>query len=183
MIYFFSMQDVALVVGLLWIVLHLPSVLAPGPVSRALHHFPRNRFAGVALMGVATIWGLWLAATVDLGDFTPMRPAILWVALILGGFMTAFSKEYLAVRGLATLLLLGANVVLDACFLRDERAKLVLVVMAYVWVVAALFFLFSPYLLRDAIAWVTATPRRFRVANGLGVTFGGVLLLLGWLAY
>ncbi|MDE1170360.1 MAG: hypothetical protein PW734_03990 [Verrucomicrobium sp.] len=183
MIYSFSLQAVALAVGALWIVLHLPAALAPDRAAAFLVRFPRSRPLGVLLMGLVTIWGLWLGATVDLGDFTPMRPAILWVTLILGVFMTAYSQEFLAVRGLAALLLLGANVLLDACFLRDEPSKLVLVSFAYVWIVAGLALLFSPYLMRDLAGTLQKNPRRLRLAAWAGAAFGAVLLLLGWLAY
>jgi len=178
-----SLAAVALALGLLWILSHLPALLWPARVAPRLRAFPRSVPAGIALMAAAVAWGAGLAATIDLGEFSRYRPTIVGVAIVLGLLMIAFSREYLAVRGLAALVLLGANLVLDAAFLRDTPAKLVLVTAAYVAIVAALVLLFSPYRLRDALAWATRDDRRLRLLAGLGIAWGLVLLGLGLFAY
>ncbi len=183
MIYSFSLQAVAVAVGLLWFLLHLPGVLRPAAAGAALRRFPRSVPAGIVLLGLGLAWAVWLCATVDLGEFTPLRTKLLAVCVVLGGAMMVWSREFLAVRGLAVLLLLAADVVLDAAFLRDEPAKLLLVAFAYAWIVAALVLLFSPYRLRDAAAWATASEKRFRVLALGGALFGILLVFLGLFVY
>jgi hypothetical protein len=183
MIYSFTLQAVAIAVGLLLIASHLPGVVAPGWTASLCRAFPRSVPAGLFLTALALAWALWLAVTIDLGEFSNLRTPLTVITLLLGGGMLVFSREFLAVRGLAALLLLGANVLLDAAFLRDEPAKLVLVVLAYAWIVEALVFLFSPYLLRDALAFVSKSEGRFRLFSALGVGAGLLLLALGLFVY
>ena len=183
MIYSFTLSSVALAVGLLLIVSHLPGIFAPAATTRIARAFPRDLAAGIALVLLATVWAIWLALTIDLGEFSALRAPIALVAAVLGGLMLIFSREYLAVRGLSAVLLLGANVLLDAAFLRDEPSKLVIVVVAYLWIGVALLFLFSPYRMRDAIAWATRSDSRIRLLSGAGAVFGAVLLALGLWAY
>ncbi len=178
-----SVATVAIVLGLLWILSHLAALLWPARVMPLARAFPRSTPAGVALMAAATVWAVWLAATIDLGEFSNLRPLITGVALVLGVLMVIFSREYLAVRGLSALILLGANVVLDAAFLRDDAAKLILVTAAYIAIVAALVLLFSPYRLRDAIAWAERSGARWRALAWAGVVWGVVLLGLGLFVY
>jgi hypothetical protein len=183
MIYSFSLQAVAVAIGLLWIALHLPGLLRPAAAGAALRRFPRNVPAGIVLLSLGLVWAAWLCLTFDLGEFTPLRTKLLVACVVLGGAMLAWSREFLAVRGLAVLLLLGADVVLDAAFLRDEWAKLILVAFAYAWIVAALVLLFSPFRLRDAIAFATATPQRLRAFAAGGAAFGALLVFLGLFVY
>ena len=183
MIYSFTLSSVALAVGLLLIVSHLPGLFAPAATARIARAFPRDLPAGVALLLLAAVWAVWLALSIDLGEFSALRIPIALAAALLGGLMLIFSREYLAVRGLSAILLLGANVLLDAAFLRDEPSKLVIVVLAYVWIGIALLFLFSPYRMRDAIAWATQNEGRLRFLSSLGVVFGGILIALGICAY
>ncbi len=183
MIYSFTLSSVALAVGFLLLASHLPGLFAPAGTARIARAFPRDLAAGIALVLLATVWAVWLALSIDLGEFSSLRIPIALVAVALGGLMLVFSREYLAVRGLSALLLLGANVLLDAAFLRDEPSKLVVVVLAYLWIVVALVFLFSPYRMRDAIAWATGNAGRLRILSALGVVFGAALIALGLWAY
>ena len=183
MIYSFSLQAVAVAVGLLYFALHLPAALQPARMAPALRRFPRSVPVGIALLAVGVVWGTWLAATIDLGEFGPLRAKLVVASVVLGAAMIAWSREFLAVRGLAVLLLLGANVLLDAAFLRDEPAKLVIVAVAYAWIVAALVLLFSPFRLRDLIAFATVSPARLRAFSWAGAGFGLALVFLGLFVY
>jgi len=183
MIYSFTLSSVALAVGFLLLVSHLPGLFAPAGTARVARAFPRDLPAGLALTVLATVWAVWLTLTIDLGEFSSLRFPITLFAAVLGGLMAVFSREYLAVRALSAVLLLGANVLLDAAFLRDEPSKLVITAVAYLWIVAALVFLFSPYRLRDAIAWATRSEGRLRLLSAAGAVFGAVLIALGLCVY
>lgn len=183
MIYSFSLQFVAVAIGLAWIALHLPSALRPARVGPLWRSFPRSVPVGIALLVLGVAWWLWTVATIDLGEFSNLRPGLVVFFFVLGVAMLAYSREFLAVRGLAVLLFLAADVALDAAFLRDEPAKLVVVVVAYAWIVAGLVLLFSPYRLRDLIAFATASDARLRALSWAGVGFGAALILLGLFVY
>jgi hypothetical protein len=88
-----------------------------------------------------------------------------------------FVDEFLAVRALGMLALLAAEPVLSAAFLRPESARLLLVVLAYVWLTLGLFWVGMPYLLRDQIDWITRTGNRFRALTLAGLVYGLVVLV------
>ena len=66
--------------------------------------------------------------------------------------------EFLAVRALGILFLLGAEPLLDAAFFRMEPSRLLVTVFAYLLIVVGLFWVTMPYLLRDQINWSARTP-------------------------
>jgi hypothetical protein len=85
--------------------------------------------------------------------------------------------EFLAARSLGMVLLLAAEPLLESAVLRDEPTRLLLVVLAYGWVVAGLFLVGMPFLLRDAITWVTANQTRWRMAVIGGLAYGVAVFL------
>jgi hypothetical protein len=60
--------------------------------------------------------------------------------------------------------------------MRPELWRLSLVVLAYGWVIAGLFLVGMPFLLRDRIAWSTAAASRWRAICIAGVVYGGIVL-------
>ncbi|SDU01250.1 hypothetical protein SAMN05444156_1439 [Verrucomicrobium sp. GAS474] len=182
MIYSFSLQAVAIVIGLAYLLGHLPGIVRPVATAEWLRTVPRSVPLGFLLFGAAYVWTLFLVATIDLGEFSSYRSGIFIFFLALGLGVLLWARDYLAVRGFACLLCLAADVVLDAAFLHNEPAKLLYVTVAYVWVVVGVVLFFSPYRLRDAIAWATATPLRLKALSLGGSAFGLVLLLVAWVA-
>ncbi len=177
MIYPFSLQLVGLAVGLALILSHAFALLSPAPVGRFLRALPRSRPAGTALLALAAIWSFWLVQTVDLGEFARLR-GILAIGVPVGAVLAwRFLEEFLAVRALGILALLIADIPLDAAFLRPEVSRLLLVTLAYAWILVGLFLVGMPYVLRDLIAWLTASPARFRGAALAGIAYGGVLVI------
>ena len=75
------------------------------------------------------------------------------------------------------LALLAAEPVLSAAFLRPEIARLLLVILAYVWLTLGLFWVGMPYILRDQIHWITRTGSRFRALTLAGLVYGFVVLI------
>lgn len=183
MIYDFSLRSVGLAVGIGLIASHLWALAAPDFFMRWLRNFPRSRTAGIVLSTIAAIWAFWLAATMDLGEFTPSRTLICG-AIIAGAVMVPlFAEEFLAVRALGILALLAAEPLLGAAFLRPETSRLLLVILAYVWAIAGLVFVAAPYVLRDMIAWVTARPLLYRFVALAGVAYGVLLVAASFLFF
>ena len=61
--------------------------------------------------------------------------------------------------------------------LRLEPSRLLLVVLAYAWVIAGLFFVGMPYVLRDAVHWVTSEPIRLKAGALAGTVYGLALVV------
>ncbi|MEI6871980.1 MAG: hypothetical protein WCL08_06825 [Verrucomicrobiota bacterium] len=177
MIYSLSLETALFVVGSLLLVGHVAALLKASVVQGALRAFPRSLVAGFVLFSVAAVWFIGLVALTDLGEFSSMRPKFLLFA-VLGAVLTLrFVREFLAVRALGMLLLLVAEPLLESAWMRPEVSRLWLVSLVYAWIVAGLFFIGMPYVLRDAVAWVTGTSGRWRAAVVAGVAYG--ILLLG----
>jgi hypothetical protein len=173
-----SLTTVGLVVGFLVAVSHLAGLIAVGPGITAAKAFPRSRFWGSLLLGVAAVWTLGIAATTDLGEFSPMRHLIV-IGVAAGGFLTwRFVPDFLSSRSLGFLLLLAAHPVLESTFLQHGLLKLLLALLAYGWALAGLFLVGMPYLHRDLIGWVCTERWRWNAACWAGVIYGALLLVL-----
>lgn len=119
----------------------------------------------------------------DLGEFFTLERPV-QIILVVGFFLVSrYVTDFLAVRAVGMFLILLAAPLLDAAFLEAPLARLLIVAPAYVWAVAGMFFVGMPYLMRDAIDWVTATPERWKRACGAGVVYGLALLVCGFVFY
>lgn len=177
MIYPVALKTVGLVIGLLLILSHAFILWRSGDMQKSLRQFPRSRPAGTVLIILAVIWSFFLVLHMDLGEFSHLRRLMLG-AIVAGGFLAwRYMEEFLAVRALGMLALLAAEPLLEAAFLRPEETRLLLVVLAYAWVIAGLFWVGMPWTLRDQITWVTKSPLRFQAAAGGGVVYGAAILV------
>jgi hypothetical protein len=176
MIYPFSLQLIGIVVGLLLIASHAYALATPGPTQSFLRALPRSRTWGGILLAISAVWAFWLVWTMDLGEFQKMRTALI-VAVPAGAVLTwMFVDEFLAVRTLGILALLAAEPLLEAAYLRPEMSRLLLVTLAYVWILAGLFLVGMPYILRDLIAWIINKQARFCQAAIAGIVCGVAIL-------
>jgi uncharacterized protein YjeT (DUF2065 family) len=80
-------------------------------------------------------------------------------------------------------LLLAAAVILDAAFLTQIPASFVMKILAYVWVVWGMIFVYSPHYWRSVIDFATRTPERLRLLSWPGVAFGLFLIGLALCVY
>ena len=176
MIYHLTLQTTGLAAGLLLIVTHIIALVRPNQTVAWAIAFPRSRGAATALVVVAAVWSFLLVQSIDLGEFSPLRNIML-LAIVAGTILSwIYVPEFLAVRALGMLLLLAAEPLLESAVLRHETSRLLLVVLAYVWVIAGLFSVGMPYLLRDAIQWVTADRNRLKLGAIGGAVYGIALV-------
>ena len=90
-----------------------------------------------------------------------------------------FAPDFLAVRGLAALTLLGAWPLLMAGYLRyDPWTIYFYKVLVYLAVVFALWLGAAPFRLRDFLQWLFARPGRVRCAGGLAAGYGLLLVVV-----
>lgn len=173
----------ATLLGLGFALPQLYGLAKPNAFAAALRRFPRSLVWGYVLMPAGTLWFLWNLKTDNISDFEAFKP-VMFIGFALIGFGTCvFVRDFLAVRGFCVLVLLLAKVVLDTARWVDTSWRLVLVVWAYVWIVAAIWFTLSPWRLRDLIEWMTANEQRIRLTSGGRLAFAVVLILLGLTVY
>ena len=183
MIYDFSLRTVGLVAGLGLVAAHAFALLRTDWTIGKLREFPRSYPVGVFLFLLAAAWAFWLAATMDLGEFSPNRTLICGAILAAAVMVPLFAEEFLAVRAVGILALLAAEPLLGAAFLRPEQTRLLLVILAYGWAVAGLIFVGAPYTMRDALQWVSRSPGRFRLVAWAGVAYGTLLIVVSLLFF
>lgn len=183
MIYSVSLSVAALGLGLLLAASGVSLLKAPDKTAEFLRALPRSPGWGNALFLAGVAWFFTLMATIDLMEYTPQRALFLWIIVLGSGLVLVFAREFLAVRGLGILFLLAAQVLLDAAFLRDDSARLLVTLTAYLGITVACFWVGAPYTLRDQIAWITASPKRLRAVGWATSSFGVVLMLLGLFVY
>ncbi len=183
MIYSLSLQTVGLVVGIWLLLSHLGALLFAPLVQKLMRGLPRSGEAGALLLTAATAWAMALVWTMDLGEFSGYRNIFL-IVIAAGYVLTLlFVREFLAARALGMLLLLAAEPLIEAAFLRPETSRLLLTVLAYVWAVLGMFWVGKPYLLRDQIDWVCRVPWRWRLAAGAGIVYGAAVLFAALTQY
>jgi hypothetical protein len=87
----------------------VPGLIKPDLVRGLAQRLPRSRVVGFGLLTIDLVWSLWLLATMEMGEFSSFRRPLL-IMLPIGFFLVLrFGDEFLAVRALGILFLLGAD--------------------------------------------------------------------------
>ena len=182
MIYHLSLHTAGVLAGAFLVVVGLLGLMKPD-FAQVVKQFPRSRFAGVVLLTICLAWTFWLLATIQMGEFSSFRRPLL-IALPIGYVLTLFFvDEFLAVRALGILCLLAAEPLLDAAFLRYETSRLLVTVFAYLLIIAGLFWVAIPYVLRDQLNWLARSAFRWRCLHAIELIYGGVLLGFAFTQY
>lgn len=175
MIYHFSLHTAGVLAGAFLVVVGLFGLMKPD-FAQTAKRFPRSRVAGIVLLTVCMAWTFWLVATIQMGEFSSFRRPLL-IALPVGYVLTLFFvDEFLAVRALGIICLLAAEPLLDAAFLRYETSRLLVTVFAYLLIIAGLFWVAIPYVLRDQINWSARSAFRWRCLHAIALAYGCIIL-------
>jgi hypothetical protein len=174
-----KLSTLAVLLGLGFGMPQIYGLLKPAKFREALRKFPRSEPWGYALMLLGTAWFLWNLKQENISDFAAYKPYMLAGFGLVGVATCIFVRDFLAVRGLAIVLLLLAKFTLDAQRWADTDWKNVIASWAYVWVLAGMCFTIWPWWLRDWILWNTASDRRIRIGNVLRLAFGLFVAALG----
>jgi hypothetical protein len=182
-IYQLSLHAAGIAVGLFLLIIGAAGLISPGSFRELARKLPRSRAAGIVLLSAALIWNLWLLSTIEMGEFASFRRPLL-IALPIGYILVLrFVDEFLAVRAIGILCLLMAEPLLDAAFLRYEMSRLLVTVFAYLLVIAGLFWVTMPYLLRDQINWTARSNMRWRLVTAIALLYGVATLAVAMTQY
>ncbi len=167
-----------LLVGLVLLLLGGVLVIDSSFVRSALKAFPRSRTASYVLFGAAAAWFLSRVAVLSEADFGQFRVPLFIGFAIVAVLSFFYVAEFLAVRGLAALILLAAGPLLGAAFGEYQiPSRLFMVTAVYAGLTVALWLGAQPWRLRDGIDWLQRVPGRARAAGGALALYG--LLLVG----
>lgn len=167
-----------LLTGLALIAWGLPFVKGGPAVQQRATKLLRSQNAAFVLFGGAALWFLWLVTQLGKADFGDYKMIMLVVfgAAAIGAFK--YTPDFLAVRGLAGLILLAASPLLHAAYMQyDEPQRLLLVSMVYILIIAAMFIGTMPFLMRDLFQWLWAQPKRPKLFGGAFVAYGALLVV------
>jgi hypothetical protein len=166
-----------LLVGLALIALG-GALAADTPLIRAgLRALPRSSAAAYMLFGGAAAWFVFLVFNMSDADLIVPAPKSYYAGAFAILAVLAFFNvaEFLAVRGLAALILLAAGPLLAAGFGHYGLA-LVYKIAVYLALTAALGLAGQPWRLRDAIDWLQRVPGRARRVGAAFAASGLVVL-------
>jgi hypothetical protein len=104
-----------------------------------------------------------------------MRMVLLGVIFAATILTFRYVDEFLAVRALGIFVLLLAEPLIEAAFLKPQEGRLLLVAFAYVLAVLGMVWVGLPYLLRDQIDWCRKSKALWNTAALAGVIYGGLL--------
>lgn len=177
-----SLKAVSILLGVIYLMSHAFAAVQKETFTTWLKKFPRNQGATQVLLVTCILWTLWILWNLNIGNFQNWRIPLLVAAPVIYFLLTKFAPPFLGVRLLGCLLLLAAAPVLQACFLRPESLRLILVVMAYIWIVIGMILVGKPYLLRDLIDKILLHKWLVPLAYA-GALYGILLILLGTFAF
>ena len=175
----------AILLGLGMSVPQIIGLARPAQLAAAVRRFPRNLPLGIALMLLGTVWFVWNVNIEPISDFTAFKPAMMIGFGAVGVLCCFFVQDFLAVRGLAILMLLLAKLMVDTGrpHLGETPWVLVIQVWAYVLVIAGVWFTITPWRLRDFLNWMTATEERIRIGCSIRLAFAVFVVILGLTAF
>lgn len=176
---------ITILVGVAGIAARLPGVLAPARYRAFLVKFPRSEFWGRVLITIAGLiaWGIMFKASRESDEWRWAQPLIVVGVPVVLYLIYRYGVHYLALRASAALLLLVAKQMVDAADASETPWRLIVTVLAYLWVIAAIWMTAAPHHFRDLIGWAMADDERCRSLCSVGVFFSAVLVVLGVFVY
>ena len=176
-----SLTAATLLPGLLLLLLGLPLLLNHSGVTAILKAFPRSTTAAYVFFGIGAAWflyAIWHLSPADFGEYrTYLFIGFLFVAIL--SFRCV--PDFLAVRGLATVILMSSMPLLDAAYMQyDKPQRLLMVTAVYVALSAAIWLGAQPWRLRDFFNWLFSQPARARGFGGVLAVYGVILSIVAF---
>lgn len=176
-----NLSTLAIILGLGVALPQIYGLVKPAAFAATLRKFPRSLPWGFALMLLGTAWFIYNLSEESISDFTAYKNVLFLVFAGVGLASCVFVQDFLAVRGLAVVLLLLAKLMVDSGRPRlpDTAWVLVIQTWAYVLVLAGMWLTVSPWRLRNFLEWGTANERRVKTGCVIRLAFGLFVVVLG----
>lgn len=176
-----SLTVATLIPGLLLLVLGIPLLLNNSGYAAVLRSFPRSMAAAYLFFGVGAAWFLYAIWHLSPADFGEYKTYLFIGFLIVAVLSFKCVPDFLAVRGLCAIVLMGAMPLLEAGYMNFDHPQIYFYKVAvYLAIVGAIWLGAQPWRLRDFFAWMLAQPAR---ARGIGGALAGYGLLLAIVAF
>jgi uncharacterized membrane protein SirB2 len=168
--------------------LSLPQIyglMSPSKFAEAARKFPRSVPIGWTLMLLGTAWFVYIVNYEPIADFSAYKTYMMIGFAAVGVLACIFVSDFLAVRGLAVVLMLLGKLMVDTGrpHLGESGFVLVNQTLAYFFVVIGMWLTITPWRLRDWLSWLNANEQRIRVGCGLRLAFFLFIASLGFTAF
>ncbi|MBM4152425.1 MAG: hypothetical protein FJ220_02740, partial [Kiritimatiellaceae bacterium] len=139
---------ITLLIGTITVVVGGFMCANPGRVKADLIAFPRSRWPGWILAAMDLIWAAYELSKMHFGSFDAWKPHLYWLTPIAIVLCIIYLDELLSPRSLGGFLLLAAGPVLGIARWHPSDARIVISILAYLWIIIGLLFLLSPWWFR-----------------------------------
>ena len=168
-----SLTLATLIPGILLFLLGAPLVLNHSGYAAMLKALPRSSRATYVFFTAGAAWflyNIWHLSSADFGDYR----TLLFIGFAIVALLSfKCVPDFLAVRGLCILVLMGAMPLLDAAYMEYDRPqRLLMVSVVYLAIALAIWLGGQPWRLRDFIVWLFARPGRARGVGGALAVYG-----------
>ena len=150
-------------------------------VSSTLKSIPRSANATMIFFGAASGWFLYRVWNLSPADFGEYHVPLFCGFALVAALSFWCVPDFLAVRGLAALVLLAASPLLDAAYMEwSHPQRLFLVSFVFGCIALAIWLGASPYRLRDFFEWMFRTSGRPRAVGTALLGYGVLLIALAF---
>jgi hypothetical protein len=180
-----KLSTLAIILGLGFGLPQVYGILNPAAFAGAMRKFSRSLMWGYALMLLGTAWFLWNLSLESISDFAAWKGVLYVLFAAVGVGACIFVQDFLAVRGLAVVLLLLAKLMVDTGRPKLPETAWVWVIQswAYVMIIGGIWLTVSPWRLRDILDWDSANDKRIKIGCGIGLAFGLFVAVLGFVKF
>jgi len=179
-----KLSIVALLIGLLALTVGGVSMLIPARVRAGLAAFPRSIWPGRILAAIDLVWAAYALSLMHLGMFDAWKVHLYWLVPVAIFLCVKYLDELLSPRALGGLFLLAAGPVLNIARWHSSEWRLVVAVIAYVWILLGLTFLLSPWWFRRLVPWIAGpNDRAVQIGGAIKALLGLGLIALALLVY
>ena len=179
-----ELSIVALLLGLFALTVGGLSLLIPARIRAGLAAFPRSIWPGRILAVIDLIWAAYALSLMHLGMFDAWKVHLYWLVPVAIFLCVKYLDELLSPRALGGFFLLVAGPVLNIARWHPSEWRLVVTVIAYVWILLGLTFLLSPWWFRRLAPWIAGSNDHVVRITGLIKALAGLgLIALALLVY
>ncbi|MDD3276947.1 MAG: hypothetical protein PHP93_07865 [Kiritimatiellales bacterium] len=179
-----ELSIVSFLIGLLALAIGVISMLKPARVLADTERFPRSTWPGRILAAIDLIWAAYNLTLMHLGIFDAWKVHLFWIVPVAIYLCVKYLDELLSPRALGGLFLLAAGPVLAAARWHPSDWRLVITVIAYLWILLGLTFLLEPWWFRRLMPRLVGTNNlTVRIGGGIKTLIGLGLIALALFIY
>lgn len=171
---------VSAIVGVTLALIGAATLLNTPAAARIWKALPRSVWPGRVLTAVCLAWSmLWVfVMPPPFPQLEAVRPHLWWITPVAIVAVCVCIPELLTCRAIGGLLVLAPAPMLSAAAWHPSEFRYVVVITAYVFIFAGMFYIAFPWMLRDHIDWVLRTLKRTRICAMAFTVLGIALCVL-----